>query len=112
MSNQMTIARQLLVLAFCCFAGSLSAAPGRAGDAVYVTDGYANSRVVKFATAGRFQKSWGTCGKNPGEFNTPHAIVMDSRGRLLVGDRENNRIQLFDGEGQALAQWDGFAPYG
>lgn len=81
------------------------------GD-VFITDGYGNSRVVKFSAAGRFLKSWGTRGKQPGEFHTPHAIVIDSKGRLLVGDRENNRIQLFDAEGQALGQWEGFTPYG
>lgn len=84
---------------------------GPNGD-VFITDGYGNSRVLKFSAAGRFLKWWGTRGKMSGEFHTPHAIVMDSNGRLLVGDRENNRIQLFDADGQALAQWGGFAPYG
>ena len=79
---------------------------------VFVSDGYGNSRVLKFSASGRFLKSWGTRGKNPGEFQVPHAIIIDSLGRVLVGDRENNRIQVFDGEGQPLAQWEGFAPFG
>ena len=81
------------------------------GDVV-VSDGYGNSRVMKFSAAGRFLKSWGTKGTQPGEFDLPHAIILDSKGRLLVGDRENERIQLFDVEGKFLDQWPGFAPYG
>jgi DNA-binding beta-propeller fold protein YncE len=84
---------------------------GANGD-VFVSDGYGNSRVLKFSVAGRLLKTWGTRGKELGEFNLPHAIIMDSKGRLLVGDRENKRIQLFDAEGKALGQWTGFAPYG
>ena len=81
------------------------------GD-VFVSDGYGNSRVMKFSAAGRFLKSWGTKGTQPGEFDLPHAIILDSKGRLLVGDRENERIQLFDVDGKFLDQWPGFAPYG
>ena len=84
---------------------------GPNGD-VFITDGYGNSRVMKFSAAGRFLKSWGTRGTKLGEFHLPHSIVIDSKNRLLVGDRENNRIQLFDVEGQPLGQWEGFAPYG
>src|SRR6185436_2245903 len=69
-------------------------------------------RVLKFSANGKLLKSWGTAGKGPGEFNLPHAIVVDSRGRVLVGDRENNRIQIFDSEGKLLEVWPGFAPYG
>lgn len=78
----------------------------------FVTDGYGNSRVMKYSAAGKLLKSWGTPGKGAGEFNLPHAIVVDQRNRVLVGDRENNRIQVFDREGTWLATWDGFAPYG
>jgi sugar lactone lactonase YvrE len=53
-------------------------------------------------------KQWGTAGNGPGEFNRPHAIVVDSRGRVLVGDRENNRIQIFDQEGKFIAEWRQF----
>jgi DNA-binding beta-propeller fold protein YncE len=81
------------------------------GD-VFVSDGYGNNRVMKFTAAGRFIKSWGTKGTKAGEFDLPHAITMDSKNRLLVGDRGNERIQLFDAEGQFLEQWPGFVPYG
>jgi DNA-binding beta-propeller fold protein YncE len=79
---------------------------------IYISDGYGNSRVMKFSAQGKFLQSWGTPGKSPGEFNLPHAIVVDARGRVLVGDRENNRIQIFDREGHHLETWPGFAPYG
>ncbi|MDB5337356.1 MAG: hypothetical protein JWN70_2975, partial [Planctomycetaceae bacterium] len=81
-------------------------------ESVYVSDGYGNSRVIQFTAAGRYLKSWGTPGKKPGEFHLPHSILVDSQQRLLVGDRENNRIQIFDFEGKLLDHWDGFAPYG
>ena len=81
------------------------------GD-VFVSDGYGNNRVMKFTAAGRFIKSWGTKGTKAGEFDLPHAITIDSKSRLLVGDRGNERIQLFDTEGQFLEQWPGFVPYG
>jgi DNA-binding beta-propeller fold protein YncE len=71
----------------------------------YVTDGYGNARVVKFTREGKFVTTWGRRGAGPGEFNTPHAVVMDTRGRLYVSDRENNRIQVFDAGGRFLKQW-------
>jgi DNA-binding beta-propeller fold protein YncE len=84
----------------------------RSGD-IYVADGYGNSRVVKFSRDGKFVKAWGKKGKQVGEFDLVHAIVLDARGRVYVGDRENNRIQVFDADGQFLAQWrDSGAPYG
>jgi DNA-binding beta-propeller fold protein YncE len=79
----------------------------------YVSDGYGNSRVVKFAKDGTFLKQWGKKGTAPGEFNLPHAIVLDGQGRVYVGDRENNRIQIFDADGRFLAQWtECGAPFG
>jgi DNA-binding beta-propeller fold protein YncE len=79
----------------------------------YVSDGYGNSRVVKFAKDGTFLKQWGKKGTAAGEFNLPHAIVRDGQGRLYVGDRENNRIQIFDTDGRFLAQWtECGAPFG
>lgn len=78
----------------------------------YVTDGYGNSRVTKFSPSGAPLHSWGTRGKQPGEFHLPHSIVRDRQGRLLVGDRENDRIQIFDADGKLLEAWPGFAPYG
>ncbi len=79
----------------------------------YVSDGYGNSRVVKFSKEGKFLKEWGSKGKKEGQFNLPHAICLDAAGRVHVGDRENNRIQVFDAEGKFLAQWkESGAPYG
>ena len=74
------------------------------GD-IYVADGYGNSRVVKFNKDGKFLKAWGKKGTNPGEFNLVHAVALDNRGRVYVGDRENYRIQVFDSEGNFLHQW-------
>ena len=84
-----------------------------AGD-IFVADGYGNSRVVKFSSDGKFVKAWGTKGAAPGQFNLPHNLVIDSRNRLLVADRENSRIQIFDLEGGYLDQWPGLGgkPYG
>lgn len=84
---------------------------GREGE-FYVSDGYGNARVMKFAANGQRIGTWGSRGKGRGEFDLPHAIVVDAQGRVLVGDRENDRIQIFDGEGKWLDEWGGFAPYG
>ena len=78
----------------------------------FITDGYGNTRVMKFAASGKWLMSWGQPGKADGQFNLPHAIVIDAKGRLLVGDRENNRVQVFDQDGKWLATWPGFAPFG
>ncbi|WP_339735249.1 peptidyl-alpha-hydroxyglycine alpha-amidating lyase family protein [uncultured Gimesia sp.] len=79
---------------------------------IYVSDGYGNSRVMKFAANGKYLGQWGEPGKGPGQFNLPHSIVIDGKGRVLVGDRENDRVQIFDTEGNLLEVWPGFAPYG
>lgn len=79
----------------------------------FVSDGYGNSRVVKFTKDGKFIKTWGTKGNADGQFNLPHSIVMDSRGRVLVGDRENARVQIFDQDGKFIEKWAGLGkPYG
>jgi hypothetical protein len=74
------------------------------GD-VFVSDGYGNARIVHFDKEGKFIKQWGKVGTAPGEFSFPHSIVMDSKGRLYVADRSNNRIQVFQQSGKFLAQW-------
>ena len=77
-----------------------------AGDGcLYVTDGYGNARVHAFSSAGDHLFSWGAPGSGPGQFNLPHGIDVDSRGRVFVADRENSRIQLFDAEGRFLEEW-------
>jgi DNA-binding beta-propeller fold protein YncE len=79
----------------------------------YVSDGYGNARVLKFDRAGKLLKQWGTKGRHEGEFNLPHAICLDARGRVYVGDRENNRVQVFDADGKFLEEWkQSGAPYG
>src|SRR5215469_3344783 len=80
------------------------------GD-IFVADGHggnSNARIVKFSKDGKFIKTWGKKGNAPGEFDTPHAIAMDSKGRIFVGDRANNRIQIFDQEGNFIAEWKQF----
>ena len=74
------------------------------GD-IYVSDGYGNSVVHRFAADGTHRATWGRPGSGPGEFTTPHAVVVDARDRVLVADRENNRVQLFDREGTYLGEW-------
>ena len=77
----------------------------RTGD-IYISDGYGNSRVHKYDPTGRHLISWGEPGTDPGCFNIPHNIVTDSEGLVYVADRENHRVQIFDGRGQYLAQWN------
>jgi hypothetical protein len=74
------------------------------GD-IFVADGHGNDRVMKFSADGRFLMEWGTEGTLLGQFNEPHALAMDSRGRLFVADRMNQRIQVFDQNGRFLAVW-------
>lgn len=74
------------------------------GD-IYVTDGYGNSRVVKFNKDGKFLTTWGKPGKGEGEFNTPHTVAIDKLGRVYIGDRENYRMQVFDANGKFIEQW-------
>ena len=80
------------------------------GD-VFVADGHGgdtNARIVKFSKNGTFIKAWGKKGSGSGEFDTPHTLAMDSKGRLFVGDRGNNRIQIFDQQGAFLDEWKQF----
>ncbi len=74
---------------------------------IYVSDGYGNARVHRFAADGRHLGSWGVLGTRPGAFITPHAITIDPMDRVLVADRENNRVQVFDRRGTVLAVWQG-----
>jgi hypothetical protein len=87
------------------------------GD-IFVTDGHApippfipanlDMRVMKFDSHGKFLKQWGKAGKGTSEFNNPHALALDGKGRLYVADRVNNRIQIFDQDGKFLAEWKQF----
>ena len=87
------------------------------GD-IFVSDGHSgqnpnatpdtNARIVKFTKDGKYVKEWGKFGSAPGEFRTPHALALDSRGRLFVADRGNHRIQIFDQDGKFLEEWKQF----
>jgi DNA-binding beta-propeller fold protein YncE len=86
------------------------------GD-IFVTDGHScnarnaancSSRVVKFSKTGAFIKAFGKTGSQPGEFQGPHCLAIDSRGRIIVGDRGNGRLQVFDADGTFLEQWTGW----
>lgn len=76
-----------------------------ADGSFYVSDGYGNSRVAKFAADGSFITAWGRKGDAPGEFDLPHTILVGPDGRVYVGDRENYRLQIFDTDGKFLEQW-------
>jgi DNA-binding beta-propeller fold protein YncE len=70
----------------------------------YISDGYINSRIAKVDKDGNWLKYWGEPGDQPGKFNTPHSIAVDSQDNVYVADRGNRRIQVFDREGQFLRQ--------
>jgi sugar lactone lactonase YvrE len=82
------------------------------GD-IFVSEGHNSgtgaARILKFNKDGRFLKLWGQHGSAPGEFEVPHALAFDTRGRLFVGDRGNSRIQIFDQDGKFLEQWKQFS---
>jgi DNA-binding beta-propeller fold protein YncE len=73
---------------------------------IYVADGYGNSCVHKFSPDGKLMKSWGAPGTDPGEFNIVHNITCDADGWVYVADRENHRVQVFDGNGRYETQWN------
>jgi DNA-binding beta-propeller fold protein YncE len=73
---------------------------------IYVSDGYGNARVHKFTPEGKLIKSWGEPGSDPGQFNIAHNIVTDADGYVYVADRENHRVQVFDGNGKYETQWN------
>jgi hypothetical protein len=80
------------------------------GD-IFVADGHggaSNARIVRFASDGTFMAAWGQKGSATGDLDTPHSLALDSRGRLFVADRANNRIQIFDQGGHSLAVWTQF----
>ena len=82
--------------------------------AIFVSEGHSSgpgstARVYKFSKDGKLIKTWGQLGKGPDDFDQPHALAMDSRGRLFVGDRGNNRIKIFDQDGKLLDTWYQFS---
>ena len=71
----------------------------------YVSDGYGNSRIIKFSKDGSYQFEWGAFGNEKSQFNIPHGLDLDNKGNVYVADRENNRIQKFDSLGNFIAEW-------
>jgi DNA-binding beta-propeller fold protein YncE len=79
----------------------------------YVSDGYVNSRIIKFNKDGEFLTQWGSKGSGDGEFNLVHDVAVDEQGRVYVADRTNARVQVFDANGKFLNKWtDLGAPWG
>jgi len=76
-----------------------------ADGSMFMTDGYGNARVHKFSPDAKHLFSWGEPGTAPGQFNLPHGVWIDRRGRVLVADRENDRVQVFDQNGKLLSVW-------
>jgi DNA-binding beta-propeller fold protein YncE len=73
--------------------------------ALYIADGYGNRCVHKYSPEGEHLLSWGEAGREPGQFAVVHNLGCDREGRVLVCDRENNRIQIFDADGKYMEQW-------
>ena len=84
------------------------------GD-IYVSEGHSSAagstaRVLKFDKSGKLLGTWGNVvGHGPTDFDQPHALAMDARGRVFVGDRGNNRILIFDQQGKLLDTWYQFS---
>ena len=78
---------------------------------VFIADGYNNSRVVKVDPQGKWLKTWGTRGKEPGQFNILHTIANDAKGNIYVGDRTNRRIQVFDPQGTFVKEFTIDVPF-
>jgi sugar lactone lactonase YvrE len=87
--------------------GDIFVADGHSGQNAGIRADYV-TRIVKYSKDGKFLKQWGTHGTAPGQFRTPHALALDSRGRLFVADRGNSRIQIFDQNGTFLDEWRQF----
>jgi sugar lactone lactonase YvrE len=93
------------------FSGPADVAIAQNGD-IFVADGHMAdtpvNRIMRFSKEGKFITAWGKRGKGPGEFDTPHSIAIDSRGRIFVADRSNGRMQIFDADGRFIDQWKQF----
>ena len=85
---------------------SVAVAPS--GD-LYISDGYANSSVHRFSADGRHIASFGSPGSGRAQFRVPHSVAVSGDGRVFVADRENDRIQVFTGEGEYISEWPDFA---
>lgn len=72
---------------------------------IFISDGYANARILEYTADGKRVREWGSPGTGPGEFHLPHAIAVDENGVIYVADRENGRIERFDLNGKYLGEW-------
>ncbi len=72
---------------------------------IFISDGYANARILEYTPEGKRVREWGTPGTGPGEFHLPHGIAVDENGVIYVADRENGRIERFDLQGRYLGEW-------
>ncbi len=79
-----------------------------AAGEIYVCDGYGNFLVHKFSPKGDLIKTWGDCGKEPGQFALPHRVEVDRRGMVYIADRNNDRIQIFTPDGEFVSMWTDF----
>lgn len=75
------------------------------GD-LYISDGYGNARIHKYASDGTYLFSWGGFGTETGQFHVPHGVFVDDDGLVYISDRMNQRIQIFTGDGDFVTQWD------
>jgi DNA-binding beta-propeller fold protein YncE len=92
----------------CCFQPN-DVITNAAGD-IFISEGHTGGgRIRKYSKDGKLIKSWGEPGSGPGQFNIPHSLAFDSRGRLFVADRGNHRIQIFDQEGKFLTEYKQFS---
>ena len=87
------------------FWGTTDIAFGRNGQ-IYVSDGYANNRILEYRADGSKVREWGTKGLAPGEFDLPHSIAVAPNGDLYIADRENGRVQRFTPDGRYLGMWE------
>ncbi len=85
------------------------AAANPGGD-IFVSDGYGQFRIHRFSRNGERICSWGSEGTGPGEFALPHGINIDPLDRVLVADRENGRVQIFDEDGRFIEEWHALKP--
>jgi len=85
------------------------AAANPGGD-IYVSDGYGQFRIHRIGRDGERVRSWGSRGTGPGEFALPHGINVEPEGRVLVADRENGRVQIFDENGRFIEEWHALKP--
>jgi NHL repeat-containing protein len=71
---------------------------------MFISDAYSNARVVKLDKTGRFIKTWGSKGSEPGQFYMPNSVAVDAQGNVYVADLGNKRIQVFDNDGNFKSQ--------